>query len=166
MSHVTVESHLPGGPKHKWSLGHWVTRSPAEYPPTSSQSPHITKRPPHPCHCSFSSSPTTPWPPGTSSPPGPDLGNLCGLSSSFHRRLGWGGLLAHVFRVLIVGILVVIGLAFILSFRVLKVNQGHVRKDRLHQQTGCFLLHPPGLAGKSRHQKVMPSCRHKSPRRP
>lgn len=55
------------------------------------------------------------------------LGNLCGLSSSFHRRLGWGGLLAHVFRVLIVGILVVIGLAFILSFRVIFIWVGVLR---------------------------------------
>lgn len=52
------------------------------------------------------------------------LGNLRGLFSSFHRLLGGGRLLAWVVRVLVVGVLVVISLAFPLSFWVVFVWVG------------------------------------------
>lgn len=55
------------------------------------------------------------------------LGHLCGLSSCFHWCLGGGGLLAHVVRVLIVGVLVVIGVSFTLSFRVIFIGIGVLR---------------------------------------
>lgn len=55
------------------------------------------------------------------------LGHLRGLSSSFHRLLGGCGLLAWVVRVLVVGVLVVIGLAFPLAFRVIFIWVGVLR---------------------------------------
>lgn len=55
------------------------------------------------------------------------LGHLRGLSSSFHRLLGGCGLLVGVVRVLVVGVLVVIGLAFPLSFWVIFIGVGVLR---------------------------------------
>ena len=53
-------------------------------------------------------------------PRGPDLSHLRGLSSSLHGRLGGDGVFACVVRVLIVGVLVVIGISFVVSVWVLK----------------------------------------------
>lgn len=55
------------------------------------------------------------------------LGHLRGLSSSFHRLLGGCGLLVRVVCVLVVGVLVVIGVAFPISFRVIFIWVGVLR---------------------------------------
>lgn len=110
---TAVESPLPTSPLAQGTHGHSAAPSLAfrRLPPKASQSPSITSRPPAPAlvpsppHCGLQ----------------PDLRYLRGLSGSFHGLLGGGGLLAQVLCVLIVGIFIVIGLAFSFSLWVLKV---------------------------------------------
>lgn len=54
----------------------------------------------------------------------PDLGDLRGLSGSFHWLPGGGGLPAGAVWVLVVGVLIVVSLALALSIRVLRGNPG------------------------------------------
>lgn len=116
-------------------LRHWF---PAQLTPPP-RPPHRPLRPPH-CGRQCRAAAHT------------DLGNLRGLSSSFHGLLGGGGLFAWVVRVLVVGVLVVVRVAFTLSLRVLKADRGHVRKAGPHREPSSS-PHRPGSARKSGHQK-------------
>lgn len=129
---------LPGGPKHGRSPGPWGTGSlPSSHPP------------PPGLHTGPCVLPTVA---GTANCRDTDLGNLRGLSSSFHGLLGGGGLFAWVIRVLVVGVLVVVRITFAFSLRVLKANRGHVRKAGPHQEPS-YSPHRPGSARKSGHQR-------------
>lgn len=107
-------------------------------PPPASSHPTLTV-------ATVSSRPPVPRPVASrdQQPARPDLGNLCGLPSSFHRLLGGRGLLVRVVGVLIVGVLVVIGLAFPFSVWVLQ-EMGRVRK-RGHWGTSLLSSPRSGL---------------------
>ena len=90
-------------------------------------------------------------------PRGPDLSHLRGLSSSLHGRLGGDGVFACVVRVLIVGVLVVIGISFVVSVWVLKQTASHEegRSPRPAATPAC--VSPAGSASKSGPHKPCPA---------